>query len=53
VYASLWRLLPGPLIVRILIASVLVIGVVVALVLWVFPWVEQFVIPADVTVDEP
>jgi len=50
-YAALWKLLPGPLWVRILIAMILIAGVLTALVLWVFPWVEQFVAPTEVTVD--
>jgi hypothetical protein len=51
-YAALWRVLPGPAWVRILILLVLVSAVLVACVLWVFPWVDQFVAPQDVTVTE-
>ncbi len=50
-YAALWKLLPGPLWLRILTATILVAAVLTALVLWVFPWVEQFVAPTEVTVD--
>jgi hypothetical protein len=51
-YAALWRVLPGPAWVRILILLVLVCAVLAACVLWVFPWVDQFVAPQDVTVTE-
>jgi len=43
--------LPGPVWVRILLAMILLAGVLTALVLWVFPWVEQFLAPTEVTVD--
>lgn len=51
-YAALWRALPGPVWVRILISLVLVAAVLLALVTWVFPWVDQFVAPQDVTVKQ-
>jgi hypothetical protein len=38
-YRSLWRILPGPLWCRILLAIVGVAGVLAALVTWVFPWI--------------
>lgn len=51
-YAALWRVLPGPVWVRILILVVLVAAVLTACVLWVFPYVDQFVAPTDSTVTE-
>jgi hypothetical protein len=36
-YGFIWRHLPGPLLVRILLALVLVAAVVAVLFLWVFP----------------
>ncbi|MEP6478631.1 MAG: hypothetical protein ABJB03_04520 [Rhodoglobus sp.] len=51
-YAALWRVLPGPVWVRILILVVLVAAVLAACVLWVFPYVDQFVAPTDSTVTE-
>jgi hypothetical protein len=39
-YALLWRSLPGPAWLRILILAVLVAAVLFALVAWVFPWVD-------------
>lgn len=51
-YGALWRVIPGPVAVRILILLVLVVVVLFALVEWVFPWVDQFVAPQDVTVGQ-
>ncbi len=49
-YAALWRVLPGPWWIRLIIVLVLLAAVLAALVLWVFPWVDQFVAPTDSTV---
>jgi len=51
-YAALWRLLPGPLWVRIPIAVVLVAAVLAALIIWVFPAVNELFVPPEVTVGE-
>jgi len=51
-YAALWRVLPGPLWVRVIILVVAFAAVLGALVFWVFPWVDQFVAPQDVTVSQ-
>jgi hypothetical protein len=51
-YAALWRLLPGPLWVRILLAVVLVAAVLAILVAWVFPAVNELFVPPEVTVGE-
>lgn len=51
-YAALWRLLPGPLWVRILTALVLVAAILSALVIWVFPAVNELFVPPEVTVGE-
>ncbi|MBW3084217.1 hypothetical protein KEM60_00403 [Austwickia sp. TVS 96-490-7B] len=40
-YAALWRCLPGPLIVRLLICLVLFAGFVAACFTWLFPWVAE------------
>ena len=52
-YGALWRVLPGPWWIRLLIVLALVAAVVTALVLWVFPYVDQFVTPQNVTVEQP
>jgi hypothetical protein len=49
-YAALWRVIPGPWWVRVLILAVLVAALLMACVLWIFPFVDQFVAPRDVTV---
>jgi len=51
-YGALWRVLPGPWWVRALILLVLVAAILAALVFWVFPVVDDFVAPQDVTVTE-
>ncbi len=50
-YAALWRVLPGPWWVRVLILLVAVAALLTALVLWVFPWVDTLVAPQDVVVE--
>jgi ABC-type transporter Mla subunit MlaD len=50
-YGALWRILPGPVWLRILEVLVLVAIVLVVLVLWVFPWVQELIPTPDVTVD--
>ena len=52
-YPWLWRHLPGPVVARLLQATVLFAGAVVALFLWVFPWVEAQLPYNDVTVPGP
>jgi hypothetical protein len=51
-YGWLWRQLPGPTAVRVVIALLLFVAVVAVLFLWVFPWVEPRLPFTDVTVDE-
>ena len=49
-YAALWRILPGPWWVRVLILLLLAAAVLYGLFWYVFPWVGQFVTPQEVTV---
>ncbi|MBM7473747.1 hypothetical protein [Subtercola frigoramans] len=52
-YAGLWRLLPGPIWVRILILLVLLIVILAALFFWIFPWVDVMLTPGQpVTVNQ-
>jgi predicted membrane protein len=44
-YAALWRILPGPWWVRVLILVVAAAAIIAACVFWVFPWVQPFVSP--------
>ena len=50
-YAALWRILPGPVWVRILILIVLVAALLFTLVTWVFPWVQAFLDTSEVTIE--
>jgi hypothetical protein len=51
-YAALWRLLPGPVWVRLLLCVVLAAAVLTALVLWIFPAINELFVPPEVTVGE-
>lgn len=51
-YGWLWRHLPGPTAVRVVVALVLFALVVAGLFVWVFPWVEPRLPFTEVTVDE-
>lgn len=50
-YAGLWRILPGPWWLRVLIVVILLAAVLYGLFFYVFPWVSQFVNPQEVTVE--
>jgi len=50
-YTALWRILPGPAWVRVIILLVLLAAVLYGLFYYVFPWVSQFIIPQEVTVE--
>lgn len=49
-YAALWRLLPGPLWLRVLLSFVIAAGVLSLLVLWIFPWAASIINPQEATV---
>lgn len=51
-YVALWRIIPGPLWLRIAISVAAASVVVAALMMFVFPWVDTFMTPRDVTVRE-
>ena len=51
-YGALWRVLPGPWIVRLLIVLALVAGIAYALIFYGYPWVMQTFFPTpDATVE--
>lgn len=50
-YGWIWRHLPGPTAVRVVVAVALVVGVVAACFTWVFPAVAEWLPFTDVTVD--
>lgn len=49
-YAALWRILPGPVWLRIILLVVLAAAVLAACALWIFPWVELTFFPETSTV---
>jgi hypothetical protein len=51
-YAALWRLLPGPLWVRVVLAVISAAVVLWALTYFVFPWAADTLLPQSVTVEE-
>ena len=50
-YAALWRILPGPWWLRVLLLVVIAAVVLTALVVWVFPLIDHWITP-EVTVEE-
>lgn len=50
-YAWIWRHLPGPTTVRLVLTLVLALAVVAVLFVWIFPWLEPRLPFTDVTVE--
>lgn len=50
-YAALWRILPGPPWLRVLILSVAAVLLLAVLVEWVFPWASATLLPQESTVE--
>lgn len=50
-YGALWRVLPGPVWLRLILVLLLAAAVVYALFTWVFPWVDAIINPIEVTVE--
>ncbi|WP_243075957.1 hypothetical protein [Microbacterium sp. SS28] len=50
-YAALWRIIPGPWWLRVIILAILAAAVLYGLFVYVFPWVGSFVVPQEVTVE--
>lgn len=51
-YAALWRALPGPTALRLVLALVLLLAVVAVCFVWVFPAVAPYVPFNDTTVED-
>ena len=51
-YGWLWRHLPGPALVRVLILLVLAVAVLAACFVWVLPWLAPYMPFNDTTVGE-
>ncbi len=49
-YAALWRILPGPWWLRVLILLVLAAAILWGLFFYAFPWLGAIIDPQDVTV---
>jgi uncharacterized membrane protein len=49
-YGALWRLMPGPLWLRLTLMILFFAAVLAVLVFFVFPWLDTFVNANDVTV---
>lgn len=50
-YGALWRVLPGPVWVRIVLLLAMVAVLLFCLVEWVFPWLNTWVNVSDATVE--
>jgi hypothetical protein len=50
VYSALWRILPGPWWLRVVILMALAAAVLYALVTWAFPYADTFIDSPNVTV---
>lgn len=51
-YSAFWRVLPGPVWVRILLLVVMFAAVLYCLNEWVFPWVNAMIPTPDATVEQ-
>ncbi len=49
-YAALWRVLPGPIWLRIVFVVIMVVAVLFVLSTWVYPWVDALLVDQDATV---
>jgi hypothetical protein len=49
-YAALWRALPGPVWVRLLLLIALIAAVLYGLFWYAFPWAAQFITPQESTI---
>ncbi|MDQ0736675.1 hypothetical protein [Arthrobacter agilis] len=52
-YGWIFRALPGPLWMRIILSVMLVLAAVMVLMVFVFPWVSQFSPLTDSTIGSP
>ena len=51
-YGALWRIMPGPVWLRVILMVVFFAAVIALLVVFVFPWLNTFVNVNDVTVKQ-
>ncbi len=50
-YAALWRVLPGPVWVKVLLLVAIIAAVLAACVFWIFHWINQTFMLQDGAVD--
>ncbi|GAB2848593.1 hypothetical protein ACFQ0P_06130 [Microbacterium insulae] len=50
-YAALWRVLPGPWWIRLVILLVAAAAILYGLFFYVFPWASEFINPVDGAVE--
>ena len=50
-YGALWRVLPGPAWLRVVVLLLLVAAIVLACFEWFFPWISEYVPMNDNTVE--
>ena len=50
-YAALWRVLPGPWWLRVVILVILLVAILYGLVFYAFPGISELVNPQEVTVE--
>ncbi|MFF7293897.1 hypothetical protein ACFY9N_15310 [Microbacterium sp. NPDC008134] len=50
-YAAIWRLLPGPWWIRLLIVLVVVGAILYGLFWYVFPWISPIINPGEVDLE--
>jgi len=51
-YGALWRAIPGPWPVKLLVFLLLIAALLYALATWVFPWADALMQPTGVTVGQ-
>ncbi|WP_166805475.1 hypothetical protein [Cryobacterium sp. Hb1] len=49
-YAALWRVLPGPIWMRIILVLILLMAVLAALATWTYPWIDGILNNQEATV---
>lgn len=52
-YGALWRILPGPVWLRVVILLVALAALLYVLATWIFPWVQDLTTVPDTTVGTP
>ncbi|MGF3056571.1 hypothetical protein [Microbacterium sp. YY-01] len=51
-YGALWRLLPGPWVIKLILLLALIAAVLYGLFWYVFPWLSPIILPGDIVIEE-